>query len=104
MRILYANDKLERACNDQKYCKRHHGILAEGIARRHNALKVATSIEDLKRIDPLGNWHGLKGDRAGQLAGCLNRNYRLIIKPGCDGLEIVAMEETVTVLSIEDYH
>lgn len=42
-------------------------------------------MEDLKNLDPCGRWHQLCGDREGQWAGKLNKNYRMIVEPinGC---------------------
>lgn len=104
MKILYATKKLEKICNDKGACKRFRADLVNGVALRHNALEVASSMSDLVRIDPSGRWHELAGDRDGQWAGRLSRNYRLIIKPILDGMEVVEVEETVKVLDIEDYH
>lgn len=104
MRILYATKKLEKICKDRGACKRYRADLVRGIALRHNALEVADSVEDLRRIDQLGRWHELTGDRIGQIAGWLTKNYRLVIKPVEDDMEVVAIEETVKILSIEDYH
>lgn len=104
MKILYATKKLEKICKDKGARKRFRADLANGVALRHNALEVADSMDDLRRIDPSGRWHELTGNRDGQWAGRLSRNYRLIIKPVRDGMEIVEVEETVKVLDIEDYH
>lgn len=104
MKILYATKKLEKICKDEGARKRFRADLANGVALRHNALEVADSMDDLKRIDPSGRWHELTGNRDGQWAGRLSRNYRLIIKPVRDGMKIVEVEETVKVLDIEDYH
>ncbi len=104
MVILYSNDKLKRICTDDKARKRQRVDIAKGIALRHNALEEAKSISDLKRIDPLGRWHELTGNRVGQWAGRLSRNYRLIIRPVQGGMEVVELEQTVEVLDIEDYH
>lgn len=104
MRILYASKKYEKICNSKEDCKRYRADLVSGVFRRHNALKVASSIEDLKRIDPLGKWHGLTGNRNGQWSGWLNGNFRLIVEPVLSDQGVIEGEETVRVLEIEDYH
>lgn len=109
MKILYASKKLEGICIDEKKCKKFRSDIVRGVKLRHNALETADSMEDLKDLDPGGRWHQLCGDREGQWAGKLNKNYRIIVEPSDDGLKITKVEEagretSVTVLSIVDYH
>lgn len=110
MKIRYANKRLEEICTDEKKCKKNRSDIARGVKLRHNALETASSMEDLKNLDPCGRWRQLCGDREGQWAGKLNKNYRMIVEPinGC--MKVTKVEKTtdeessVTVLSIEDYH
>lgn len=110
MKIRYANKRLEEICTDEKKCKKYRSDIVRGVKLRHNALETANSMEDLKNLDPCGRWHQLCGDREGQWAGKLNKNYRMIVEPinGCMKVTKVEkttdVESTVTVLSIEDYH
>lgn len=67
-----------------------------------NALRTANTVGELSRIDPLGKWHQLTGDRDGEWAGKLSRNYRLLIRPAGDSEPRDAV--TVTVIEIDDYH
>lgn len=110
MKIRYANKRLEEICTDEKKCKKFVSDIVRGVKLRHNALETASSMEDLKNLDPCGRWHQLCGDREGQWAGKLNKNYRMIVEPinGC--MKVTKVEKTtdeessVKVLSIEDYH
>lgn len=105
MRVMYGNKKLERVCTDQKLCRREYPKLHKKIAMRHNALEIAQSMSDLCRIDPGGRWHDLKGDRAGEWAGSINGNYRMIVIPTELGPEVTSVEKIeVKVAKIEDYH
>ena len=109
MKISYANKKLEGICTDEKKCKIFRSDIVRGVKLRHNALETADSMEDLKDLDPGGRWHQLCGDREGQWAGKLNKNYRIIVEPTDGGLKITKVEQagretSVTVLSIVDYH
>lgn len=110
MKICYANKKLEEICTDEKKRKKFRSDIVRGVKLRHNALETASSMEDLKDLDPCGRWHRLCGDREGQWVGKLNKNYRIIVEPinGC--MKVTKVEKTtdeessVKVLSIEDYH
>mgnify|MGYP004688239059 CR=1 len=109
MKISYASKKLEGICTDEKKCKKFRSDIVRGVKLRHNALETADSMEDLKDLDPGGRWHQLCGDREGQWAGKLNKNYRIIVEPSDGGLKITKVEQagretSVTVLSIVDYH
>ena len=104
MIVLYSDKKLEGTCTDEGKCRRFRSDLLNGVKRRHNALEVAESLEDLARIDPSGRWHRLSGNRDGQWSGRLTGNYRIIVEPVPGGMRVVAVEQAVKVLSIEDYH
>lgn len=104
MIVLYSDKKLEGICTNEGKCRRFRSDLVNGVKRRHNALEVAESLEDLARIDPSGRWHRLSGNRDGQRSGRLTGNYRIIVEPVPGGMRVVAVEQAVKVLSIEDYH
>lgn len=105
MEVRYGSKRLERICLDERECKKAYSKLFGKIALRHNALETATSMSDLKVLDPGGKWHPLHGGREGQWAGSLSGNYRMIVEPKVDGLEVIAVEQNVvTVIDIKDYH
>lgn len=104
MIALYRAKKLEGICTDESKCRRFRSDLVNGVKRRRNALEIAESLDDLARIDPLGRWHRLTGDRDGQWSGRLTGNYRIIVEPVPGGMRVVTVEQTVKVLPIEDYH
>lgn len=110
MKILYSTRKLEEICTDEKKCRKSRLDIAKGIKLRHNALETASSMDDLVSLDPGGRWHQLHGDRRGQWAGKLTKNYRIIVEQigGCMRISEVEKtvddESSVKVLSIEDYH
>lgn len=82
--------------------RRKRGDIADRLRLRVNALHTADNVGELAAIDPLGNWHQLTGDYAGEWAGKLSGNYRLLIRPEGDSQPWDAV--TVTVLDIDDYH
>lgn len=105
MIVTYASKRMKLVCTDERACRRLRPDLVEKVKMRHNALETATDMPDLKRIDPGGRWHPLTGDRAGTWAGRLSKNYRMIVRPHGDGVEVVVTEEaSVEVVEIADYH
>lgn len=105
MIVRYATNRLQKICQDERERKKAYAKLDDKIAMRHNALEMAISMSDLIHIDPGGRWHPLHGNKAGEWAGKLSGNYRLVVIPERKGAEIVGIEEeVVTVTSIEDYH
>lgn len=110
MEILYATRKLEDICTDEKKCRKMRPDIAKGMKLRHNALEMACTMEDLAFLDPSGRWHQLCGNRKGQWAGKLTKNYRIIVEPINGRMRIAEIKEivdentSVKVVSIEDYH
>ncbi|PYE12903.1 proteic killer suppression protein [Williamsia limnetica] len=102
LEVLYENRKLETLCTDEQEMQRKRGDIAGRLRLRVNALRTAVTVGELATLDPLGNWHQLTGDHAGEWAGKLSGNYRILIRPegGSDPWDAV----TVTVIDIYDYH
>ena len=86
MIVLHSDKKLEGICTDEGKCRRLRPDLVDGVKRRHNALETAESLEDLARIDPLGRWHRLTGNRDGQWSGRLTGNHLIIVEPVPGGM------------------
>ena len=105
MIVTYASRRMRLVCTDERACRKMRPDLVEKVKLRHNALEVAKDMPDLVSIDPGGRWHPLTGDRAGTWAGRLSKNYRMIVRPYGDGVEVVVTEEnSVEVVEIADYH
>lgn len=105
MIVTYASKRMRLVCTDERACKKLRPDLVDKVKMRHNALEVAKDMKDLARIDPGGKWHPLTGDREGTWAGRLSKNYRMIVRPYGDGVEVVVTEESsVEVVEIVDYH
>ncbi|SLJ23029.1 plasmid maintenance system killer protein [Mycobacteroides abscessus subsp. abscessus] len=100
--MLYDNKAIEKLCTDEKVMRKKRGDIADKLRRRVKALETAESVGELRTHDPLGKWHQLTGDLAGQWAGELSRNERLLIRP--HNTEEPWDSVTVTVLDIDDYH
>lgn len=100
MIVCYSSRQLEKECTDEREMKRKRGPLAPKLRLRINALELANSLEELRTLDPLGKWHQLTANRAGNWASKLSANWRLVVEEiGGEGSAV-----TVMVIEIEDYH
>ncbi|MCX2966200.1 type II toxin-antitoxin system RelE/ParE family toxin [Gordonia sp. SW 21] len=100
--MLYEDRKLQKLCTDERAMRKKRGDIAAKLRLRVNALRIATNVGELETIDPLGYWHQLHEDHAGEWAGKLSGNYRLLIRPEGEVEPWDAV--TVTVTEINDYH
>ena len=101
MELRYKDNKLEKLCTNEREMQRKRPDIQKKLRLRVNALQNAAAIGDLPRDDPGGDWHELKGDRAGIWAGELSGNWRLLVEP--DPLKSLGAA-AVTVIDIDDYH
>ena len=109
MIVSYKDKKLKQLCTKDSVMRKKRPDIADRLKLRVNALETADSIEELRKNDPLGNWHRLAENRNGQWAGKLSVNERLIIQPTQDGLKVLDLElklqvSEVMVVEIVDYH
>ena len=97
-------------CNDRRALDRKHGRLADAIRRRLAQLAAFDTLDDVRKMPGLA-CHALTGDRAGQIALSVNKNWRLILelpdaaevrKP--DGGLDFSRIDCVRVIEIVDYH
>lgn len=98
MIVCYSSKQLEKECTDDREMKRKRGPLVAKLRLRINALEEANSLAELRTLDPLGRWHQLTANRAGQWASKLSPNWRLVVE------EAGGDEVAVLVIEIEDYH
>lgn len=80
MDIVFDSKKIKKIANNQAELQKAHGRLAKAIRRRLDELADADSLEVLKCL-PQARCHELKGNRQGQLAVRLDKNFRLIFTP-----------------------
>ena len=110
MEIIFAKRKLGAAMASHAARVRTFG--AERANKLNTRLTQLYEIERLEEMRGLpGRCHELRGDRQGQLAVDVTKNYRLIFKPteqpppqkddgGLDWSKV----EAITILEVEDYH
>lgn len=112
MKIFFTDKKLAKNCSSEAKCKNAYGLeLAKKIMQRLNELRAADNLGIISHLPPPA-CHELKGDRIGQFAIKLNRNFRLIFEPehdpiptNDDGSIDRAKITKVTILKArEDYH
>lgn len=81
MDILFQDQKLEKACNDQALLVRKYGtIRAKLLMRRLNEFKVADNLAVMRSL-PQARCHELRDNKQGTLSVDLDHPYRLIFEP-----------------------
>ncbi len=96
MQIKYKSKKLERICNDFGDAKKRYSEeMAGKIQQRIQELSAADSIIILLQFS-IGGCHSLKGNRKGQYAMDLVQPFRLLFEK--------VDEQTIRIISIQDYH
>lgn len=110
MEIIFAKRTLEAAVVSHAARVRAFGAeRANKLNTRLTQLYEAERLEEMRALP--GRCHELRGDRQGQLAVDVTKNYRLIFKPteqpppqkddgGLDWSKV----EAITILEVEDYH
>lgn len=86
------------------------GTMAKKVNQRMMELKSSPNLEVMKTI-PAANCHELTGDRKGEFAVDISRNFRLIFEPDHnpvplkDDKSIDCIKVTdIQILGTEDYH
>lgn len=110
MEVFFYSEKLRKPCSERRLMIRAFGALLAGkIQQRLDDLSDADCLEYMWHLP--GRCHELKGDRRGQLALCLNENFRLVIVPAEDPLPLKPdggldwkLVNAVNVIAVEDYH
>ena len=112
MKILFSDKKLAKNCNSKVLCNKAYGLdIAKKVMQRLNELKAADNLGLISHLPPPA-CHELKGDRKGQFAVKLNKNFRLIFEPAHNPIPTNAdgsiNKDRITKIIIlnarEDYH
>lgn len=110
MEFAFSSNKLEKQLSSEKEMNKAFGHVMPSLRRRLSLLRSVACLADVPHTKPEGR-HELSGDRKGQFAVWLNKNYRLIFKPdhnpvplrGDGGVDLQAIT-AVKFVAIEDYH
>jgi proteic killer suppression protein len=108
--IIFAKRKLGASMASHEARVRAFGAeRANKLNTRLTQLYEVERLEDMRGLP--GRCHELRGDRQGQLAVDVTKNYRLIFKPTeqpppqkDDGGLGWSKVEAITILEVEDYH
>ena len=110
MKLSFKSNKLEKILTEATEMRKAFGTMAKKVNQRMMELKAAPNLEVMKTI-PATNCHELKGDRQGEFAVDISRNFRLIFKPDYnpiprkDDKSIDCIKVTdIQILRTVDYH
>ena len=98
MRIVFADQALELIETEEAGATRLPVTVIKSARRKLTVLRAAIDDRSLRNWKSL-HYEKLKGDRDGQRSIRLNDQYRMVFE-----LNEQTNPQTVTVLSIEDYH
>ena len=110
MRVEFKTKQLERVlCSEREMIKKF-GDRAGKIKIRMGMLVSAKNLAEIPHIPPY-NRHELKGQKAGQFAVDINKNFRLLFEPNHhpiplkpDGGYDLVQITSIKILGVEDYH
>lgn len=103
MKISYKTNKFEKICSNFSKTQKEYGEqIAKKLHQRIDELKASKTFGDALKIRSL-RLHELKGNYKGKYGADLTGNYRLILIPVGDDIEIEKIEE-VNLEEIVDYH
>jgi toxin HigB-1 len=98
MRIVFADEELSMIETDQAGSTRLSVAVIKSARRKLTVLRAAIDDRSLRNWKSL-HYEKLRGDREGQRSIRLNDQFRMIFE-----LDEETDPQTVTILSIEDYH
>lgn len=110
MLFSFSSKKLERQLSEEREMHKAFAHVMPNLKRRLSVLSAADCLADVPQTPPEAR-HALVGDRKGQFAVKLGKNYRLIIEP--DHIPIPLLDDggidlravtAVKIIAIEDYH
>lgn len=108
--ISYKTRKIEKQLTNPKERVKSFGKLANKVIQRLEELANVDNLAIMKTL-PAANCHELRGNRKGELAVDISRNYRMIFEPNHDpipkkedgGLNWEDITK-IQITKIEDYH
>ena len=110
VKISYKSNKLEKQLTDATEMKKAFGTMAKKVNQRIEEIKSSGNLEILKKI-PAANCHLLKGNKKGEFAVDISKNYRIVFIPDHDPVPIKEDNSIdcikitdIKILGTEDYH
>ena len=104
MKLSYSTNKLKKILEDNKLIWRNYSKFAERLITVLDVLRAEPDLKSIPETMPLRR-HKLSNDKKGYWGVCINKNYRLIIKPvgQFDDNDLSTVKE-IEITEIEDYH
>jgi plasmid maintenance system killer protein len=105
MEIEYSSKKLKKIFESKKNLTREYNSqIAERLVIMMIDLNSAVSLQDISKMRTY-DLHWLKGDRKGEIALTLTKNYRLVVEPINDYIiGDFSSVSIINILRVEDYH
>jgi len=107
MEVFGSSKKLDKVLNDDKLIIKNYGKqIGIKIIQRREELLEATDLTEISTVPP-PRLHGLHGDKEGQFAVDISKNFRITFE-AYDSDESQTTErhlvKSILILTIEDYH
>lgn len=110
MKIRYSSNKLAKQFSNATEIKKAFGTMAPKVSQRIDEMISSDNLAILKQI-PAAKCHELWGDRKGEWAVMISKNFRIIFEPDHDPIpkgkqgEVDAILVTdILITKTEDYH
>ena len=107
--MLFADPKLEEACESRRALDRRFGTRAPVLARRLTSLRNAPVLSDLRNVP--GRFEQLRGDRRRQFSMRLDGALRVVFEVANDPLPRLASGDVdlervtvIRILEVVNYH
>ncbi len=110
MKIRYGSHKIGKQLTNGSELRQRYGLLTKKIQQRLDEISAAPNLKVLMQI-PAANCHQLKGERTGQWALDVSKNFRLVFELDHDPVPVKKENEIDTqyitdlcITDISDYH
>lgn len=110
MQIQFQKNKLQKQLSSASEIKKNFGVNAKRVASRMDEIAASPNLAILMQI-PAANCHPLTGDRNGEWALDVSKNFRLIFEIAHDpvpkednGSIDTIMVTDIKIVEIGDYH
>ena len=107
MQFEYKNDKVKKIINDSKLLQKKVGLeIGKSLKKRINQLEAANNFNEYLTKIGLGNPHPLTGNLDKCYSISITANYRLIIEPLIEHLDIESLKDCkiLNIKGVLEYH
>ena len=106
MDLKVHNNKVAKIINDPKEVQKKIGLeMAKTLKRRFNELKASSNFKEYLDMG-IGKPHSLLGELNKCYGISINKNYRLIVEPLVESLDIESLKEcqNINIKGVVEYH